>query len=365
MISQIRSTDCRGLDEVDALLSRQGLRRDTNLDYTCAMYDRDYHVIATGSCFGNTLRCLAVDSAHQGEGLLNEIVSHLMEVQYSRGNVRLFLYTKIKSAEFFEDLGFYEIARVDRTLVFMENRKNGFADYLKTLTCVTSQTLPKGGLPAETSCSLPQSGRALKKVGALVMNANPFTLGHQYLVETAAARCDILHLFIVSEDISLIPFSVRKKLVLDGVSHLPNVICHDSGPYIISNATFPSYFLKDEETLIRSHAKLDLAVFTKIARTLSVTHRYVGQEPFSLVTGIYNQIMAESLPAAGINCVIVPRKEVKGRPISASLVRQYLGQGNFDGLKELVPVSTLDYFGSAEAGPVLERIRKAGDVVHY
>lgn len=51
----------------------------------------------------------------------------------ARGNLHLFLYTKVNSARFFGDLGFYEIARVDGTLVFMENRKNGFPGYLKAL----------------------------------------------------------------------------------------------------------------------------------------------------------------------------------------------------------------------------------------
>ena len=73
---------------------------------------------------------------------------------------------------------------------------------------------------------------------ALVMNANPFTLGHQYLAETAAAACGTLHLFVLSEDASLASFAVRKKLVKEGVAHIPNVVLHDSGPYIISSATF-------------------------------------------------------------------------------------------------------------------------------
>lgn len=342
-ISRISPTDRYGLSQVDALLQQEGIRRDANLDYICAMYDDEYHVIATGSCFGNTLRCFAVSSAHQGEGLLNEIISHLIDVQCSRGNVHLFLYTKIDSAKFFGDLGFYEIARVDKTLVFMENRRSGFSSYLADLSKTKTE-----GISA-----------------ALVMNANPFTLGHQYLVEKAASECDTLHLFIVSEDASLIPFSVRRQLVLDGVAHLPNVICHDSGPYIISNATFPSYFLKDEETVIKSHAKLDLTVFTKIAQALSVTRRYVGEEPTSQVTGIYNQIMAAELPAAGIDCIIVPRKKTSGRAISASTVRQYLQQKNFEALRELVPASTLQYFMSTAAAPIIERICRSKNVVHY
>ena len=256
-ISQIYPTDRQSLAQIDHLLNQEGIRRDANLDYICAMYDENYKIIATGSCFTNTLRCFAVSKDHQGEGLLNEIITHLIDIQYQRGNIRLFLYTKISTSKFFKDLGFYEIAQVDETLVFMENRRNGFADYLSNLSCSK-----KEGLSA-----------------ALVMNANPFTLGHQYLVEKAASECDTLHIFIVSEDASLVPFPVRKKLVLEGTCHLPNVICHDSGPYIISNATFPSYFLKDEEAVIKGHAKLDLMVFTRIADALSVTRRYVGEEP--------------------------------------------------------------------------------------
>lgn len=343
MISQIYPTDQRSLSQIDFLLEQEGIRRDANLDYICAMYDENYHIIATGSCFGNTLRCFAVSRSHQGEGLLNEIITHLTDIQYRRGNLHLFLYTKVNSAKFFQDLGFHEIARVDRTLVFMENKQNGFSDYLSNL----SKTKVSG------------------KSAALVMNANPFTLGHQYLVEKAASECNALHLFIVSEDVSLIPFSVRKQLVLEGTSHLPNVICHDSGPYIISNATFPSYFLKDEETVIKSHAKLDLTIFKKIADTLSITCRYVGEEPNSQVTGLYNQIMLKELPDAGIDCIVVPRKKINGIPISASTVRQYIQKKNFDALGKLVPASTLRYFESSAAALIIERICNTENVVHY
>ncbi len=342
-ISPIRPSDKRSLSQVDALLKQEGIQRDAHLDYICAMYDENYQIIATGSCFANTLRCFAVSSAHQGEGLLNQVITHLIDVQYQRGNIHLFLYTKINSAKFFQDLGFYEIARVDGTLVFMENRKNGFQEYLASLAKTKTN-----GLSA-----------------ALVMNANPFTLGHQYLAEKAASECDTLHLFIVSEDASLVPFSVRKKLVLAGTAHLPNVICHDSGPYIISNATFPSYFLKDDESVIKGHAKLDLIIFTKIAEALAVTRRYVGEEPASQVTGIYNQMLSSRLPLSGIDCIIVPRKQAMDKPISASTVRQLLQKRDFPALEKLVPSTTLDYFKSEEAAVVIAKICQAGDVVHY
>lgn len=342
-LTQVSLSDKRMLAQVDALLVENGITRDANLDYICAMVDEENRVIATGSCFGATLRCFAVSQQHQGEGLLNEVVSHLMEYQMGRGYTHLFLYTKIKSAKFFQSLGFYEIARVDGTLVFMENRRNGFPSYLSRLE--------KTARPGVS--------------GAIVMNANPFTLGHQYLVETAAGRCDTLHLFLLSEDASLVPFGVRKQLVQAGTAHLKNVVLHDSGPYIISNATFPSYFLKDDAAVIQGHAKLDLTIFVRIARALGVTVRFVGEEPTSQVTGLYNEIMAAQLPENGIDCVILPRKEALGKAISASTVRAALQAGDWQTLSQLVPQTTLDYFRSSEAEPVLRRIRSAENVVHY
>lgn len=342
-IAQVRPSDSRSIVQIDALLEREGIQRDGNLDYICAMYDDNYNVIATGSCFGNTLRCFAVSHEHQGEGLLNQVISHLLEVQFNRGNLHLFLYTKINTAKFFGDLGFHEIAQVDGTLVFMENRRNGFRRYVQEL----------------------ERSRREGRSAALVMNANPFTFGHQYLVETAAAQCDTLHLFVLSEDASLVPFAARKRMVEAGVAHLPNVIVHDSGPYMISSATFPSYFLKDELSVIEGHARLDLSVFTKIAEALNISARYVGEEPTSVVTGRYNQIMAEELPKRGIECVIIPRKKAGEVPISASTVRSYLKTGDFDTLQTLVPPTTLDFLSSAEAAPIIRRIQATDNVIHY
>ena len=343
-VSRIFATDRRAMAQVDALLAQEGIQRDQNLDYTCGIYDEDFRVIATGSCFGNTLRCFAVDHAHQGEGLLNEIISHLIDYQAGRGNIRLFLYTKPGTAKFFGDLGFYEIARVPDRLVFMENRRDGFSSYLAEL----EKDKKEDGLSA-----------------AIVMNANPFTLGHQYLVETAAAQCDALHLFVVSEDASLIPAAVRKRLVQQGVAHLPNVMVHDCGPYMISSATFPSYFLKDSETVIESQARLDVQIFLRIAERLHISARYVGEEPTSQVTGLYNRVMAQALPQAGLDCRIIPRKQLDGRPISASTVRLAIKNGDDALLRSLVPQTTWDWLQSPEAEAVIRRIREERDVVHY
>lgn len=345
-VSKVYRSDRKANTAVERLLLKEGIRRDKNLDYTCAVYDEDYNVIATGSCFGNTLRCMAVSREHQGEGLMNEIVSHLVQYEYDRKIYHLFLYTKCDSAKFFGDLGFYEIVRIEDQIVFMENSRTGFSDYLEEL----AKTKTNG-----------------KKIAALVLNANPFTLGHQYLIEKAAGENDFLHVFIVSEDASLVPFEIRKKLIIDGTSHLKNLIYHDTGQYIISNATFPSYFQKDDSAVIESHANLDLSVFVKIAEVLGINLRYVGEEPQSLVTGIYNRIMKEKLPEYGINCVIVPRKtdEENGKVISASDVRQAIKNGNFETMKNLVPESTYNFFTSPEAESIIEKIKSTDNVKHY
>lgn len=342
--------------EVDALLEREGIHRDQHLDYTAAMLDEDYHVIATGSLFGNTLRCMAVSSDHQGESLMNAIVSHLVEVQYSRGNYHLFLYTKCDSARFFGNLGFYEITRVpEENIVFMENKRTGFQDYLAALQRETQQAEIHG------QAALNQSGR----VGAIVMNANPFTLGHRYLVEQARAACGVLHLFMVSEDVSLVPFSVRKKLIMEGTKDIPGIVYHEAGSYIISSATFPAYFQKGDNAVIRSQAGIDANIFTQIAAALGITDRFVGDEPTSVVTGIYNEILSTALPETGVACHIIPRKEADGKAISASTVRSCIHDGRLEEIRGLVPETTYRYFTSPEAAPVIERIRAAEEVVHY
>ncbi|MGL6201500.1 MAG: [citrate (pro-3S)-lyase] ligase [Lachnospiraceae bacterium] len=343
-ISQVYPDDTKMNQKVDALLLAEGIRRDNNLDYTCGVFDPDYNLVATGSSFVNTLRCLAVSNAHQGEGLMNIVVTHLVNMQFAKGNSHLFLYTKCDSARFFSDLGFYKIVDIDNQLVFMENRRTGFSNYL---------------------AALQQSRQQLPKVAALVMNANPFSLGHLYLTEKASAENDLLHLFIVSEDSSLIPFHIRKKLVIEGTSHLHNICYHDSGPYIISNATFPSYFQKDVDSVVQGHALLDLTIFVEIAKTLGITFRYVGEEPNSQVTNTYNQIMKEKLSTFGIACVEVPRKMCGDSVISASAIRQAIKDGDWNTLRMLVPNPTLQYFQSNEALPIIEKIRNTQNVIHY
>ncbi len=342
MLSQILPGNVRENAQVDALLEEEGIRRDGNLDYICGLFDEDWNLVATGSCFHNTLRCLAVSHTRQGEGLLNQIIGHLMEVQMLRGNSHLFMYTKPNSAKFMADLGFMEIGRVPGKLVFMENRRGGFRRYCESLQKAEGE-----------------------RIAGIVMNANPFTNGHKYLVEKAARENDVVHLFVLSEEAGPIPFAVRKKLVQAGVAHLNNVIVHDSGPYIISSATFPSYFLKDGDTVIRTQAELDLQVFSQIAKSLGIKRRYVGEEKFSHVTALYNEVMLKKLPELGIECIQIPRLASGEKLISASTVRQAIHDCKLEEIKDLLPETTYAFFAGPDGKAVCDAIQAEENVIHY
>ena len=340
-ISKYNKKDSEKLIE---LLNKEGIKKDGNLEYTMGLFDGE-KLIATGSFFKNTLRCMAVDSSYQGEGLLNQVVTHLVNEEAQRGIYHLFLYTKCDKGEFFEGLGFNEIARADNLALFMENRKNGFSDYL---TRLKSESEGTGG-----------------KQAAIIMNANPFTLGHLHLVEKAAAENDFVHLFAVSEDSSLVPFEIRYDLIKKGVSHLKNVIIHTTESYMISSATFPSYFIKESDDVTLAQAEIDISIFKKIAEALNITTRYVGEEPFSETTNIYNEVMQKELQKAGIGCVVIPRFEKEGEMVSASKVRSLIKENKFEEMEALVPISTYEFFTSPDAEDIISKIKECDDVIHH
>jgi [citrate (pro-3S)-lyase] ligase len=183
-------------------------------------------------------------------------------------------------------------------------------------------------------------------------------LGHRYLVERAAAASERLYVLVVREDRSEFPFEVRFRLVEEGVSDLENVTVLSGGDYCVSAATFPSYFTGEEE-FASVHAELDLTIFaTRIAPALSIKKRFVGTEPFSPVTNVYNETMKRLLPRYGIAVEETPRLEIGGEPVSASRVRALLGQGRMEDAATLIPPSTRRWLLSPESAPVLERLRR-------
>ena len=231
-------------------------------------------LVACGSLEGNLLKCIAVSEARQGEGLTATLLTALKNEAFSNGHRHLFLYTKPKNELMFSSLFFYSVAKTDKVLL-MEDRKNGIAEFLDSLPCEKTE------------------GR----VGACVMNCNPFTLGHRYLIETASKQVDLLYVFILSEDKSRFSAADRIEMARLGTADLSNVRVLPTGDYLISSKTFPTYFLKDREAAPRAQCELDIEIFAKyFAPKFNITRRFVGTEPLSHLTNMYNEALQECFP---------------------------------------------------------------------
>ncbi len=180
--------------------------------------------------------------------------------------------------------------------------------------------------------------------GCIVMNCNPFTLGHRYLIEYAAKKVDNLYIFVVEEDKSIFKFKDRFDLVQKGTEDINNVIVIPSGQYIISAITFKAYFEKGEKQDLVVDTSEDLNIFGKyIAPALNIKVRFAGQEPFDNITKQYNNAMEVILPQYNIQFVEIPRVESDQEVISASRVRKFLEQDNFEEIKKIVPESTFSF----------------------
>ena len=324
---------------VRAFLERFELSFDETVDYTLAFY-REEGLVATGSLQGEVLRNIAIDETLQGAGLTSQVVSGLMSEAARRGQYHYFLYTKPDKAHLFNALGFQLVAQADSYAALLETGLGSIASYCRGLVTCTAH--------------LPQGPRA-----ALVVNCNPFTLGHQAVIAKAARENAAVIVLVVSEDKSLFPFDVRLKLIKEGLADYSNVAVVPGGKYIVSAATFPGYFTKGQQT-VAAQTRLDATIFaTRIAPELGIAVRYVGDEPYCPVTNAYNQALQDILPAHGIEVRVMPRLAAEGEAISASRVRELIRQEQWEAVRLLVPDSTYRYLTSPEAAAVLAAIRQS------
>ena len=304
----------------EALLQQEGLTPDNNVEITCLIWDGDA-LVATGSRQENLLKCIAVDSAYQGQGLTATLMTALRQDAQSQGYSHLFLYTKPKNEMLFTPLFFSPVAKTEDVLL-MESIKDGITQFLQGLS----------------------RAEAAGKIGCVVANCNPFTFGHRYLIETAAKQCDRLYVFVLSEDKSDFSFADRLQMVKRGTADLENVIVLPTGPYLISSATFPTYFLKENAPVDTIQCQLDCQVFAEhYAPYFGIKTRCVGTEPNCRVTASYNETMKQILPQMGIEVIEIPRKTLEEIPISASRVRQLMKEENWRALQKLVPATTYEY----------------------
>lgn len=311
------------LGELTGFLETNGLTYETDIQCAFGLVDEAGSLAACGCTAGALLKCFAVKPELRGQNALGILVSKLVQERFSRGIYDLFIITRGENRPLFSKCGFTPLAETP-DLVLLENRPDG---------------------PDKFTSSLRLPGDEEKSVGCLVMNCNPFTLGHQALAEYASSQCDVVHLFVVEEDRSNFSSQTRLLLARAGTAHLPNVRVHLSGPYMISAATFPTYFLKKGESAAKLHSQLDITLFAqRIAPPLYITKRFAGEEPLDPVTSIYNDTMEALLPRYGIQFDKIPRIEKGGAVISASRVRALLKeQGVCDEVLSLVPETTARY----------------------
>ena len=307
---------------VERFLADSGLRLE-DVDYYVAVTDDDGHIIAGGGLQGNVIKCIAVGEAARETGLSNKLISHLIGMANQQGAESVKVFTKPENSNVFQSMGFKTIASAPRAIL-MENGMRGigaYTDYLRH---------KRGDRP---------DGAA-----AIVMNANPFTIGHRYLVNQAAAAASTLYVIVVREDRSVFSYAERLAMIQAGCEELDNVVVVEGSDYAISELTFPTYFLKQVTDATDTHITLDLDLFARhIAPALGVTTRYVGSEPIDELTARYNQLMQEQLPQHGIKVETVERLVLDARPVSATSMRQALNNGSLNQAAALVPKTTEPY----------------------
>lgn len=335
-MDRVFKNDQENIQKVNEFLLSHDLSLDDHVEEIYVI-KHDGKLVATGCIEKNVLKCIAVDSSFPEGRLINLVMGHLIKKSFQRGHLNLYIYTK---PEYETSFGYFGFKRIVATkhVVLLENEVDGLKRYLSTLN---------------------KHKKDMKKITSVVMNANPFTNGHKHLVSKASNENDWVHVFVVWEDLSTFPNDVRFKLICEGLSEFPNVTIHKGLNYVISSATFPSYFIKDQNDQVNEQANLDLTLFGEhIGKSLGITSRYVGTEPFNETTNLYNKAMKVLLPQYGIEVIEINRLKTFGSAISASKVRALLNAESYDQLKALVPDCTYEYLISNASKSVLAEMKK-------
>lgn len=317
------------------LLIQEGIIAEDTIEDVFGIFDND-KLIATGSRFKNIIKCIAVDSNYQGTNVFNELITCLYDEVFNAEYTACYVYTKKSAKKAFEYLGFKELEHVDDKLYFMEKSALGFGAYLSDLA--------KRKIEGE-------------KIAAIVMNANPFTKGHEHLVSLASEENDVVHVFVLSEDMSVFPSADRIELVKAGTEALKNVYVHPTSSYMVSAATFPSYFLKEDEDVTITQARLDARLFKNhIAPVLDIRIRYVGSEPYSAATNIYNEALKKEFNN-DLQLKIIDRISINENIISASTVRKLLSEGRLEEVKKYLPETTYNFLLTKKGEEIINKLK--------
>lgn len=318
------------------------------VEFTVILYALAGDIIGTGSYKGRILKYVAITPKYRDSTAFALIVTHLTEKVLSIYK-NTYVFTRPANAVFFKGLGFNEIASAKPLFCVLEFGFETIANYQNYLQTIkkTTQT---------------------DKVAAIVVNCNPFTSGHRFLIEKASAENELVYLFVVEEDQSAFPFLVRWELIRKGITHLSNIVMVKGGDYIVSGSIFPSYFLKNEAVsdIMKKQAELDVSIFANyVVPVLGIRKRYVGTEYNCKTTAAYNTAMHKILPPHGVEVVEIERitasddKQDVPKCISASRVREAIKNGTLADMMECLPESTREFLLSDESSLIREKIKNS------
>lgn len=324
---------------IEQFLDDNGLRLD-DVDYYAALVDDTTdEIVAGGGLKGGVIKCVAVADGHKGEAVANQIVSHLIAHANADGHQCVKLFTKPQNQKMFESMSFRLLAEAPKAIL-METGIGGIKRYCEELES------EKGKMKSEKSNSelhhlnLSTSHPIMPPSGIIIMNCNPFTLGHRYLIEQAAQQVQTLYILVVREDCSMFSYDERKAMIERGVAHINNVVVCDGSEYSISAITFPTYFLKSLSDASDTQMTLDIDLYRRhIAPALGATVRFVGTEPDDPLTRRYNELMKSMLP----DVREVARLQQSGVAVSASRVRKAIVENHLALAARLVPPTTVPY----------------------
>ena len=337
-ILELHPTIPRQRRQIEMFLQTNGLRYD-DVDYYAAIVDESSdEMIAGGGLKGSVIKCVAVADGHKGEAVANVIISHLIAKANAEGCQCVKLYTKPDNRQLFESLSFRLIAESPNAIL-METGVGGIEKYSEELR-VKSEELGVKSEELKNDESVVSNAR--KPIGVIVMNANPFTLGHRFLVEQSSELVERLYVVVVREDCSMFSYNERKAMVSQGVRDIGNVVVVDGSDYAVSAATFPTYFLKQLSDATDTQIILDLDLYRRrIAPALGATIRFFGSEPTDPLTRRYNELMHQQLGEEHVH--EIQRKQQEGSAISASRVRKAMMEGCLWDAIQLVPPTTIPY----------------------
>lgn len=313
------------------------------VDYSMALFNLNGDLIGVGSYQGRILKYVAVAPQFREGAAFAQIATHLIDILILKHR-HIFVYTKPRNLKVFEGLGFTEIATAEplfSVLEFGYENIKTYQDYLRSIKKTSS----------------------VGSVAAVVVNCNPFTNGHKYLIEKACNENRLVYLFVVEEDRSSFPFGVRWRLLQEELSGIENLVMVKGSHYVVSGAIFPSYFLKKEnpDDISAKQAELDINTFLRyIVPILDITRRYVGTEVYSPVTAAYNQAMLKILPKNGVEVTVVPRitSGYAENYISASKVRKAIFEDRLDEVLDFLPTSTRRFLLSDKSLEIRNNIKK-------